>query len=415
MTISRRGLLGIGSGGGAALLLGACSADETTPGTPASSASAASPSTAPSSPGASSSSASAASPSAGRAAPTAIPKLDVQQAAAGLAIPWGLGFVDDAVVFTERAGSLKVLRGGTVGEVTADLADVSANGEGGLTGLVVDPRNPLRIIVAFNSTAGDVRLVPFTLSKDLSSATRGKPLLTGLPANPSGRHSGCRLRYGTDGMLWVGTGDTARGTLPQDLTSLGGKILRLDGTSGKPAADNPWISSGNASQRLVHSYGHRNVQGLALQPGTGRMFAVEHGSSRDDEVNLLASGANYGWNPVGSGDYDESVPMTDTSLKGAVEAVWSSGESTVATSGATFLDGAAWGGLAGQLVVACLKGQKMLTMRLKADGSLAEATELSELADSHGRLRTAELGPDGALWVTTANGDDDKLLRITPG
>ena len=102
--------------------------------------------------------------------------------------------------------------------------------------------------MAYNSSQGDVRLVPLVLSEDLSSAQRGEPLLTGLPANPSGRHSGCRMRYGTDGMLWVGTGDTARGTLPQDLTSLGGKTLRLNGITGRPAPDNP---SAARSARLV--------------------------------------------------------------------------------------------------------------------------------------------------------------------
>lgn len=409
MSISRRHLLRLGAGSGAALLLGACSADEgaTTP----SSSTTTSSTTPTASPSSASASPAASSPT---ATSSAIPKLSVQEAASGLEIPWGLGFVAGAVVFTERRGTLKVLRDGKVSDVQVDLSDVRAQGEGGLTGLVVDPKDPRRIIVAYNSSQGDVRLVPLLLSEDLSSAQRGEPLLTGLPANPSGRHSGCRMRYGTDGMLWVGTGDTARGTLPQDLTSLGGKTLRLDGITGRPAPDNPWISAANPQQRYVHTYGHRNVQGMALQPRTGRMYSVEHGTGVDDEVNLLRDGANYGWNPAGNSDYDETRPMTDTSIKGAVEAVWSSGDPTVASSGASFVEGAAWAGYAGCLMVACLKAEKMIALRLKSDGSLADELEVPEVTGTHGRLRTAELAPDGALWVSTANGDDDKLLRITP-
>ncbi|GAA1395153.1 PQQ-dependent sugar dehydrogenase [Luteococcus peritonei] len=411
MSISRRDLLGLGAGSGAAVLLAGCSTDAGPGAGPATSG--------PSSAGSPSSTASGAesptpSPTPSTKPSAAIPRLTVQEAASGLEIPWGLGFSGSTAVLTERAGRIQVLRDGRPSRVTADLDDVAAAGEGGLTGLVVDPKDPRRIVVAFNSREGDVRIVPFTLSADLSRATRGKPLLTGLPANPSGRHSGCRLRFGSDGLLWVGTGDTARGSLPQDRTSLGGKVLRLDGRTGAPAPDNPWPDAQQTTQRYVYSYGHRNVQGLALQPGTGRMFSVEHGSAVDDEVNLLAKGANYGWNPVGSGDYDESVPMTDTTLPGAVRAVWSSGDPTLATSGAAFVTGEAWGGYAGCLAVACLKAQKLLMLRLTPAGALQQVLEVPELDGSHGRLRTVETDPSGALWVTTANGEDDTLLRITP-
>ena len=127
----------------------------------------------------------------------------------------------------------------------------------------------------------------------------------GLPLT-SGRHSGCRLRFGDDGKLYVGTGDAAQGTNPQDLDSLGGKVLRVNADGSIPT-DNPF-SGRTDNARYVWTYGHRNIQGLALRPGTTELWSAEHGSSRDDEVNLIARSANYGWNPVPG--YDESGPMT---------------------------------------------------------------------------------------------------------
>ncbi len=143
------------------------------------------------------------------------------------------------------------------------------------------------------------------------------------------------------------------------------------------------------------------------------MFSVEHGTSVDDEVNLLAKGANFGWNPVVNGSYNQDVPMTDTSIDGVRAAVWSSGDPTIATSGADFATGAQWGGYAGRLMVACLKGQRLLAMQVRGNGTIGDVHEVPELA-GFGRLRTARLDPDGALWVTTSNGGDDKLLRVTP-
>jgi glucose/arabinose dehydrogenase len=120
-------------------------------------------------------------------------------------------------------------------------------------------------------------------------------------------------------------------------------------------ADNPYAAAPSA-RRLVWTYGHRNVQGLA-QRADGTLWSVEHGSFRDDEVNLLVPGGDYGWNPVPG--YDESVPMTDQSLPGEQqEAVWTSGEPTVATSGAAWVRGTQWGRLEGTLAVAAHKGSE---------------------------------------------------------
>lgn len=243
------------------------------------------------------------------------------------------------------------------------------------------------------------------------------PLVGGLPISASGIHAGCRPTIAADGSLLVGTGDSARGDVPQDLTSLGGKVLRIDLASGGPPSGNPYEGAANPAQRLVWNYGHRNVQGVAVQPGTGEAYSSEHGPSTDDEVNLLRSGGNYGWDPSQGGTvggYDQSVPMTDLQrFPDAAPAAWSSGSPVEAISGAAFLSGPQWRDLDGVLAVGALRGQKLLLMRIGPDGAVAEVTIPAPLNGTYGRLRAVRLGPDGALFVSTTNGDD-RVLRIDP-
>ncbi|MQA15004.1 MAG: PQQ-dependent sugar dehydrogenase [Pseudonocardiaceae bacterium] len=364
-------------------------------------------------------------------APAATPEIRVQEVATGLEHPWDIGFLPDgSALVTERPGRITMLSstdpGATVTGVEADLTDVYVEGEGGLMGLVVHPdfAQSRRFTTCQTHQRGgepvDVRLVTWELSRDGIAATRvADPLVGGLPINPSGRHSGCRPEIGPDGALYVGTGDTARGDIAQELTSLGGKVLRVDLDTGAPAPGNPFLAAPDPATRLIYTYGHRNVQGLAVQPGTDRIFAAEHGPDESDEINLLRPGRNYGWDPSQGGtvsDYDESVPMTDLQrFPNAVPAVWDSGESTEAICGAAFLDGEQWGSMDGLLAVAALAGQELLLMRVEQDATITEVGQLPELDGAYGRLRAARLGPDGALYVTTSNGDDDKVLRIAPG
>lgn len=348
------------------------------------------------------------------------PAWHVTEIAEGLDYPWDVAQTPDgAVLFTERGGKIGIVRDQTASAVTADLQDVYANGELGLMGLVIDPgfADNRRFYTCYASISGDdIRVVAWTMSEDFSSAVADPaPLVQGITRSQS-RHGGCRLRFDGAGALVVGTGDATTGAAPQSLTSLAGKTLRVDPADGAPMPDNPFIENADPRTRLIDTYGHRNVQGLALQPTTGAMYSVEHGPDRDDEINLLASGADYGWNPVGQGGgYDESLPMTDPSLGSVTPAVWSSGYPTLATSGATFLDGAEWGELDGYLLVAALKGEQLLAVDIDADGDVHSIRSIAQFAGTYGRLRTVQLGIDGSFFVTTSNGGSDVILEVRPG
>ena len=357
------------------------------------------------------------------------PPLRVEVVASGLEHGWDVGFLPDGrVLVTERGAHLVLLSSGragaTVTPVTADLADVQVRGEGGLMGLVVHPdfATTRRFTTCQthqeNGDPVDIRLVTWRLAGDGRSATRERDLLTGLPLAAGGRHSGCRTTLAADGTLLVGTGDTADGRVAQDHGSLGGKVLRLDLVTGAPAAGNPFLGSANPKERYLWTYGHRNVQGVAVRPGSGQVLTAEHGPTFNDEINVLRPGANYGWDPSRGGTvdgYDESVPMTDRErFPDAVDAVWQSGSTTQAVCAATFLTGRQWGALDGALVVTALKGAKLLVFTLDPQGAVTTVAVPPEFSQAYGRLRAARTAPDGALYVTTSNGNDDKLLRVTP-
>ncbi|HYN66627.1 MAG TPA: PQQ-dependent sugar dehydrogenase, partial [Ornithinibacter sp.] len=215
---------------------------------------------------------------------TAVPDLAVEVVAEGFEHGWDIGFLPDGTALvTERPGRISLVSGLREGSerrtVRADLDDLFVQGEGGLMGMVVHPdfASSREFTTCQTYQEGgdpkDIRLVTWRLSADGRSAQRLRTLLSGLPIS-TGRHSGCRPEIDADGALLVGTGDVARGRLPQDRTSLGGKVLRLDLQTGNPLPGNPFASSSNRRERYVLSYGHRNIQGVAVQPGSGAIYTA---------------------------------------------------------------------------------------------------------------------------------------------
>lgn len=352
-----------------------------------------------------------------RAAKSAAPDLKVRTVVDGLAIPWDVQPINrGGLLVTERdKARLSVVRKGQRRTVRFPRSKVWTSGETGLMSMAVDPRfaKNRRFWTCQGWQSGsrhDVRVSMWKLSTDERKARLVRHVVTGLPTT-SGRHGGCRLLLDSRSpALFVGTGDAADPANPRNLTSLGGKVLRVDRRTGKAMPDNPFADQVDPRQQLVYTYGHRNVQGLAQRPSDGAVVSIEHGSYRDDEVNALSPGADFGWNP-GPG-YDESVPMTDQSLPGQqTEAIWSSGDPTIATSGAAWTSGSGWGAYADSLAVAALGGERLLFIRF--DGELAQL-DVTEALQGYGRLRSVTAHPSGDLLITTSNVSNDRILRVSP-
>ncbi|QMW67891.1 PQQ-dependent sugar dehydrogenase [Mumia sp. ZJ1417] len=356
----------------------------------------------------------AASPtsSAARAAP-----MRVSTVLTGLDHPWDLAFVSSSqFLFTQR--DRKTISLGTTSgakRVVGRAAGIWASGETGLMALELAPdfarTGTFYTCHGYRSGATkDVRVARWRLNAARTSARLTKTIVRGLPAT-SGRHGGCALAFGPGGALFIGTGDAAVGRNAQRLRSGGGKVLRVNPRTGRGLRSNPYAKSRYAMKRRVFTYGHRNVQGLARRGN--RMWAVEQGSYRDDEVNALFRKGNYGWNPVPG--YNESVPMTDHGLPGKQRSArWRSGGSTLATTGAAWLRGSVWGNRSGRvLAVTALKAEQIRLLRFDRRGRLRGQS--IALRGQYGRLRAVTVGPGGALYVSTSNGGgNDRILRVLP-
>jgi glucose/arabinose dehydrogenase len=211
-------------------------------------------------------------------------------------------------------------------------------------------------------------------------------------------HDGGRIKFGPDDKLYITTGDAINPNWSQDLSSLAGKILRIN-SDGTIPDDNPFDSS------PVYSYGHRNPQGIAWSQD-GMLVSSEHGPSGEmgyghDEINVIVKGKNYGWPKiVGTSSNDSFVnPITH------------SGQTTWAPSGMVFYNSDKIPSLNEKFLVGALKGQHLMVVDVEKDGSLISVEKMFE--GEFGRIRTAQIGPDGTLYLLTANGDNDKIIRIS--
>ena len=323
----------------------------------------------------------------------------------GLSLPWDVAFLPDGrMLVTERVGNLLVFESAEPNaRRLANLAitGVRAQGESGLMGIAIDPKfasNGFLYLCASRTDQGQ------WLNQILRYRLEGNALtLDGFVIREGMRaaaiHDGCRIAFGPDGKLWATMGESGTRTLAQSVGVLNGKILRVN-PDGTVPTDNP-VLPGATGPTAAYSFGHRNPQGLTFEPGTGRVFAVEHGEDSHDEINLIRAGANYGW-PLQAGP--------GGTARGFVDPLWSSGPAgTLATSGAAFVSGPSWGLWGGSLFVAALKEADL--RRFTIDGEAATQRDVF-LDRKYGRLRSPVLAPNGALYVTTSNGAGDRVIRV---
>jgi glucose/arabinose dehydrogenase len=322
--------------------------------------------------------------------------------------PWDIAFAPDGRMFvTERPGRIRVFASGAVNAPLRrnfTIPNVRAEGEAGAMGLALDPRfgsNGYLYVCVSRTDAGQWRnqVLRYRVSRGSSFTFDRYVIRAGMRA--SSNHNGCAVEFGRDGKLYVSMGDAERAADAQDPNRLNGKILRLNADGSVPA-DNP-VLPGASGRSAVFSMGHRNPQGIAIQASTGRKYAAEHGPDVHDEVNLLVSGSNYGW-PRLRGPEGEA---------GFRDPCWSSGGSTIATSGAAFARGSNWGDFEHQLFVTTLKEQDLRRFTITGDGRVCREAAIA-FDGTFGRLRAVASGPGGALFVSTSNGRGDRIVRITP-
>lgn len=348
------------------------------------------------------------------------PDLQVEVVLDGLAKPWDVAFAPDGTMLYSQKEDRSISALTEDGpKLLARPSDAKWLGESGMMGIAVDPefssnRYLYACFISDKSGPYDIRVARWRVNDDYSGVTDRVDIITGMPRRqpplPSiGRHGGCRTRFGPDGHLWVTTGDGAIGSTPQDVQSLGGKVLRVDRDGNGVPGNNP----GPPFLPQIYTYGHRNVQGIAFRPSDGAPFSIEHGSSHDDEINRLEAGANHGWDPLPLLYTEGTNPMTDlTKFPDAHVPVWASGSPTIAPSGGDFLQGSRWSGWDGALAVAVLKDAHLRVLRFDPQTD-AIMSEHVALLGTYGRLRTAVQGPDGALYVLQ-DSSPGAILRITP-
>ena len=347
------------------------------------------------------------------AGPTGTVPIRVEEVATGLQVPWGIDFLPDgAMLVTERDGRVRRVQNGQLqAQPVATLNNVAGEGEGGLLGIAVHPQFATNRQFYLYYTARENgqsvnRVERWRLAENGATATRGDVIVDNIPV--ARFHNGGRIRFGPDGMLYIGTGDARDPDLSQDPKSLAGKILRVT-PDGKVPADNPLAGS------PVYITGIRNTQGFDWIDNQ-TLWVTDHGPSGElgrsghDKASVAKAGDNLGWPTV---ERCDSRPGFVTPSM-----VW---QQALPPGGSVIYTGEAIPEWKGSLVIATLRSQHL--QRLVFDPQNPQKIQRHEvyLQGRYGRLRDAVMGPDGELYVTTSNCDgrgicpaqQDKILRIT--
>jgi glucose/arabinose dehydrogenase len=344
--------------------------------------------------------------------------ITVETFANGLDHPWAIAFLPSGrILVTERPGRLRLIdQDGRISTAVAGIPNVFASGHAGLHDVALDRDYVQNRTIYFcysEPVSGGAR----TAMARARLVEEGTPQLDDLivifrqegPLS-TGNHfgSGCRIAQTPDGNLFLALGehgDTYRDQA-QNLGNHLGKIVRVK-PDGSVPADNPFVGRPDAKPE-IWSYGHRNPQGLALQPLTGRLWEHEHGPRGGDEINIIEMGRNYGWPVIGYGiAYDYARIHESTHKEGMEQPVWYC-DPSIAPSGMAFYTGNIFPAWRGNLFVGALAGKLLAQLELDGEKVIKEERLLQELRE---RIRDVRQGPDGALWLATDN-SAGRILRV---
>lgn len=329
--------------------------------------------------------------------------------------PWGIApLPGNRFLITEKGGTMRIVSStGTVGDAITGVPSVTSAGQGGLLGICLDP------------SFADNRMVYWVFSEvrpggNVTSVAKGKlsddetklenvvVIYRATPEYNGTLHYGGRVLFSKDNHLYVSTGersDMVTRPQSQDLNSGLGKVIRIN-TDGTPVAGNPFIGNANARPE-VYSFGHRNVQGLAIHPVTGDLWETEFGPRGGDEINRVEAGKNYGWPTITYGiEYGGATIGEGIQQKEGMEQPVYYWDPVISPSGMTFYSGDAIPEWKNNLFISALSGTHICRIVLKDNNVVGE----ERLLEGEGqRFRDITEGPDGALYAVT---DQGRLYRI---
>lgn len=345
--------------------------------------------------------------------------LNVEVFAEGLEIPWSIDFIDEnTALITERPGRLRVVKNGRLQpEAIKNTPEVLHEGQGGLLDVAVDPEYDENgwIYLAFSHVLeepGSGRppaMTKLVRGKIENNAWTSEQVLFEAPHETyrtTRHHYGCRIVFDPWGHLYFAIGERGYQDQAQDFTLPNGKVHRIN-KDGSIPSDNPWYDEEGAIKSL-YSLGNRNIQGMAVHPETGELWATEHGPMGGDELNRIEAGKNYGWPVITYGlNYNGTIVSDDTRKAGYEQPIYFWKPST-ATCGLDFYRGNLFPKWKNKLLAGALKYEQVSLLDIEKDRVMHQEVILK----NQGRVRDVSTGPDGAIYVVLNK--PGSVLRLTP-
>lgn len=327
-------------------------------------------------------------------------KFSIDTLATGLTHPWGMAFLPDGrILIAERPGNLLIWEDGNLlSEKVSGLPTIWSHGQGGLLDVVLHPEFEQNqwIYLAHAKNTGLVGNTAITRARLTGNQlTEVEELFYGQPLTARPHHFGSRIVFDDEGYMFFTIGDRGDQNTAQDLSNHHGTVMRFYADGSVPH-DNPFVDEPGAKPE-IWSYGHRNIQGMALHPQTRELWSHEHGPKGGDEINLIIKGENYGWPLATHGiNYDGTVITPDTTLPGMVDPIlhWTP---SIAPCGLAFVDSPRYPAWQGNMLVGALAAQHI--HRVEFEGNSVVHTE--KLLEGFARFRDIRTGPDGYIYVLT--------------
>ncbi len=324
--------------------------------------------------------------------------------------PWGMAFLPDGrILVSEKSGRLRMIENGKLlPQPVAGTPKVVDSGQGGLLDVALHPQYAQNGWIYLSYSArGDDGVGTEVMRAKLQgmSLTGSEVLFSQTPKISGGNHFGSRIVFDREGYLYITMGDRGDKERAQQLEQHIGKVVRLH-DDGRVPADNPFVGKGTALPE-IYSLGHRNVQGAAMHPVSGKIWTHEHGPQGGDEINILAPATNYGWPVITYGvNYFIGTKIGEGTHKTGMAQPLYKWVPSIAPSGMTFYTGDAYPGWKNSLFIGSLKFQMLVRLTLDGDKFAKE----ERLLQGIGRVRDVRQGPDGLLYLLA----DNKLLQLQP-